>query len=233
MPSLKILLSDLKIQISYKHNYMSQFCKDYTAQFDKADIIAEAGEDAVLKEKQLVPTAPAEACESLCIYRAIAEQLPAFDRFVFHGAAIEHAGNAYLFTAPSGTGKTTHINLWRKFLGDKVSMINGDKPIINVTDNPIVYGTPWAGKEGYQRNTCAPIKAICILKQGTTNNIIRLETNDAIKHLMCQVYMPKDTIALSKTLALMGKIIENIPVYMLECDISQDAFEASYNAMTK
>ncbi len=233
MPSLKILLSDLKIQIDFKHNYMSQFCKDYIAHFDKADITAVASEDAVLKEKELVPSAPIEACESLCIYRDIAEKLPNFNRIVFHGAAIEHGGEAYLFTAPSGTGKTTHINLWRKHLGDKVNMINGDKPIISVSDNTIVYGTPWAGKEGYQRNTYAPLKAICILKQGTTNNIIRLDTNDAIKHLMCQVYMPKDVEALSKTMSLIGKIIENIPVYMLECDISQEAFKASYNAMTK
>ena len=233
MPDLKILLSELKIQISYKHNYMTQFCKDYVARFDKADITAIACDDAVLKEQELVPTAPIEACESLCIYREIAEQLPSYDRVVFHGAAIQYSGEAYLFTAPSGTGKTTHINLWRKYLGNNVSMINGDKPIINVTDKPIVYGTPWAGKEGYQRNVSAPVKAICILKQGKTNMITRLENSAAINHIMRQVYMPKNPVALSKTLALIGQLIENVPVYMLECDISEQAFKTSFDKMTK
>ncbi len=233
MSELKIILSDLKIHIKHKYEYMLRLCKGYTANFDKSDITATADDDAVLKEKEMVSAAPIEACESLCIYRTIAEQLPKFDRFVFHGAAIEHNGNAYLFTAPSGTGKTTHINLWKKHLGDDVNIINGDKPIIDATNNPMVYGTPWAGKEGYQRNTCAPLKAICILKQGKTNDITLLENTDAINYLMRQVYMPKDTISLSKTLALIGKVIENIPVYMLECDISEDAFKASYNKMTE
>lgn len=231
MPKMDILLADLKINIEHKYDYMSHFCKDYISQSGTPDIIAKADNAAILKEKELVPSAPIESCESLCIYRAIGEQLPHFDRFVFHGAAIEYGGNAYLFTAPSGTGKTTHINLWKQYLGDKVDIVNGDKPIVKAGDNSTVYGTPWAGKEGYQRNTSAPLKAICILKQGKTNNIVRLKKSDAVNHLMRQVYLPHDSVALSKTLALLGTVIENTPVYILECDISKEAFEASYNAL--
>lgn len=233
MPKLKILLADLKIQIEHEYSYMSRFCKDYLSEFDAPNIIASADKKSILKEKELVPNAPIESCESLCIYRAIAEQLPQFDRFVFHGAAIEYDGSAYLFTAPSGTGKTTHINLWHKYLGDKVDVINGDKPIISVDKTSTVYGTPWAGKEGYQRNASAPLKAICILKQGKENKITKLEVAEAVNHLMRQVYLPSDPSALSKTLELLGTVIENTPVYILECDISKEAFETSFNQMTK
>lgn len=233
MSKLDIILSDLKISIQHKYDYMHKFCKDYTAQFDEADITATASEEAVLKEKAMVQGAPIASCESLCIYRAIAEQLPQFDRFVFHGAAIEYEGEAYLFTAPSGTGKTTHINLWHKYLGDRVGIINGDKPIIKAADNITVYGTPWAGKEGYQRNTKAPLKAICIIKQGKRNSIKRLSSSLAINHLMKQVYMPRDAAALSATLALLGRMIEKTTVYELTCDISQEAFETSFNEMTR
>lgn len=228
-----ILLADLKVNIKCKYDYLYNFCKDYICDGDKTDIYAVSNEDDIAKEKLSVPTAPIQACESLCVYRTIAEQLPAFDRFVFHGAAIEYGGKAYLFTAPSGTGKTTHINLWRQYLGDKVGIINGDKPIIKVADNSTVYGTPWAGKEGYQQNTSAPLEAICILKQSKTNSIIRLQTSEAINHLMRQVYLPKNQISLSATLSLLGKMIENTPVYLLECDISKQAFETSFNQMTK
>lgn len=233
MHKLDIILSDLKVNIEHKYDYMSEFCKDYIAKFDDANIIAKADDNAIAKEKEMVPLAPLKSCESLCIYRAIAEQLPQFDRFVFHGAAIEYDGNAYLFTAPSGTGKTTHINLWRKYLGDKVGIINGDKPIIRVEDDVTVYGTPWAGKEGYQKNTKAPLRAICIIKQGKTNSIVRLKNSEAINHLMRQVYMPHDAIALSKTLELLGKMIEKTPVHELSCDISEEAFKTSYNEMTR
>lgn len=233
MQKLNIKLADLNVQIEYNYDYMNNFCKEYIAQFDTPNIIAKTDSESILKEKELVPNAPVESCESLCIYRSIGEQLPHFDRFVFHGAAIEYDNNAYLFTAPSGTGKTTHINLWRKHLGDKVDIINGDKPIIQVGHSSTVYGTPWAGKEGYQRNTSAPLKAICILKQGKINNIKQLEKSEAVNHLMRQVYLPHDPVSLSKTLNLLGTLIENVPVYMLECDISQQAFETSFNQMTK
>lgn len=232
MPQINVLLADLKVRIEHTYDYMPQFCKDYIAQFDNADIFAGVSREAILKEKELVPKAPIEVCESLCIYRAIAEQLPQFNRFVFHGAAIEYDGKAYLFTAPSGTGKTTHINLWKKHLGDDVGIINGDKPIVYMGDDAVVYGTPWAGKEGYQKNTNAKIKAICILKQAKQNNISKLSESEAVNHLMRQVYMPQNAIALSNTLSLIGKMIETVPVYMLECDISQEAFETSFNQMT-
>ena len=233
MQKIDILLADLKINIEHKYDYMSYLCKDYISQSDTPDIIAKADNAAILKEKELVPSAPIESCESLCIYRAIGERLPHFDRFVFHGAAIEYGGNAYLFTAPSGTGKTTHINLWKQYLGDKVDIINGDKPIIKAGNVSTVYGTPWAGKEGYQRNASAPLKAICILKQGKENKITKLELAEAVNHLMRQVYLPSDPSALSKTLELLGTVIENTPVYILECDISKEAFETSFNQMTK
>ena len=233
MQKIDILLADLKINIEHKYDYMSYLCKDYISQSDTPDIIAKADNAAILKEKELVPSAPIESCESLCIYRAIGERLPHFDRFVFHGAAIEYGGNAYLFTAPSGTGKTTHINLWKQYLGDKVDIINGDKPIIKAGNVSTVYGTPWAGKEGYQRNTSAPLKAICILKQGKENKITKLELAEVVNHLMRQVYLPSDPSALSKTLELLGTVIENTPVYLLECDISKQAFETSFNQMAK
>lgn len=233
MQKVNILLSDLKISIEHKYDFMTGFCKKYVAEFNMSDITVKTDETAVLKEKETVPNADIAVCESLCIYRSIAEQLPQFDRFVFHGAAIECDGNAYLFTAPSGTGKTTHINLWKKNLGDRVDIINGDKPIIKTGDTVTVYGTPWAGKEGLHRNASAPLKAICILKQGKTNNITRLDKSDAVNHLMRQVYMPRDIAALSKTLTLLGTMIEKIPVYILQCDISNDAFEVSYDALIK
>lgn len=233
MQTLKLILSDLKIDIEHKYDYMTLLGKDYTADFDKPDIYAKTDDSLIAKENSATPTASIQACESICLYRNIAEQLPLFDRFVFHGAAIEHGGNAYIFTAPSGTGKTTHIRLWKKYLGDSVNFINGDKPIINLNSTPTVYGTPYAGKEGYQQNTSATIKAICVIKQSKTNSIRRIEKSQAINHLMHQVYMPQSPDALSRTLALIGKLIENVPIYLLECDVSENAFKTSYQTLTE
>ncbi len=229
-----IRLADLTVKINTRYDFTKQFCNQYiTDNIDMPDISVQSRADDIEKEHRSVPNAEIGMCESLCVYRAIAEQLPQFDRFVFHGAAIEYNGEAYLFTAPSGTGKTTHINLWRKNLGDRVNIINGDKPIIHLGEKTIVYGTPWAGKEGFCRNTSAPLKAICILRQAKTNKIEKLNTTDAIKHLMQQVYLPQNVDTLSKTLSLIGKLIEGTPVYLLGCDISNNAFETAFNTLTK
>ena len=227
-----ILLADLKINIKCKYDCLYDFCKDYVAQNSGVDIYGKTTDSKIENEKELVPEATLESCESLCIYRDIAEQLPKFDRFVFHGAAIEYEGNAYIFTAPSGTGKTTHINLWKKNLGNNVKIINGDKPIIKSAKKSVVYGTPWAGKEGYQSNIKADIKGICVLKQAKENKIYRLSNSQSITHLMKQVYMPNNETALQQTLGLLGNLIENTPIFMLECDISNTAFKISYNALT-
>ncbi len=231
MYTLDITLSDLNVKIEYKSDYIKTLCKDYLSEFDTADICVKHDENSILKEKDALPSMYYQSCESNCIHRSIAENLPQFNRFVFHGAAIEHYGKAYVFTAPSGTGKTTHIRLWKKYLGDSVKIINGDKPIIKVDTSCTVYGTPWCGKEGYQQNSSAPIGAICVLKQSKTNNIKRIDNSQALKHLMPQVYMPSGELPLSQTLSLMGKVIENVPIYMLECDISETAFKTSYNKL--
>jgi len=76
--------------------------------------------------------------------------------------------------APSGTGKSTHAFLWQKFLGeDNVAVINGDKPILRFReDDVLACGSPWAGKDGLQRNVCTPLGGICLLKR-SSENIIR------------------------------------------------------------
>ncbi len=228
-----ILLADLNVKITHRYDFLQKFCGEYITKSDVPDIYAQSTDSDIEKEHKSVPTADIAVCESLCVYRAIAEKLPQFDRFVFHGAAIEYNNGAYLFTAPSGTGKTTHINLWKKNLSDRVSIINGDKPIIRLGDKATVYGTPWAGKEGFCRNTSAPLKAICILKQGNTNKIERLNNSEAINHLMRQVYLPQNADALNQTLLLLGKLIENTPIYLLCCDISDEAFDISFKTLTK
>lgn len=234
MQNLDILLANLKIHIEHNYDFMTKFCKKYTCEFDVSDIAVESHNADVQKEFENVDGVEIGVCESLCIYRAIAEQLPRFDRFVFHGAAVEYQNNAYVFAAPSGTGKTTHISLWKKHLGDSLSVINGDKPIIKAAQNDFtVYGTPWAGKEGLHNNIKAPLKAICFLKQGKQNKILRLDKSDALTRILKQVYMPKNKNALSQTLSLISNIIENIPIYLLECDISDNAFETSFNVLTK
>ncbi len=229
--SFVMKLAETPIKVFYRRDYVANFCKDYICD-ENEKIIASTTEAEVLNELSLVPGATAESAEVLCLYRTIAEQLPALKKAVFHGAAISYGGKAYIFTAPSTTGKTTHIKLWRKFIGEKVGIINGDKPIISLDGVPTVFGTPWAGKEGWQKNTSAPIGAITIIKRGTDNKTEKLSPEKAVSALMNQIYIPKDPVALAATLGILNDILAKVPVYLLSCDMSEQAVKSSFEALT-
>lgn len=174
---------------------------------------------------------PAQA-EELCLYREIAENIPFYDGAVFHGAAIEYRGKAYIFTAPSGTGKSTHIGLWKKYLGEKVTVINGDKPILTRKNGDIyVHGTPFAGKEGWQANRSAPLGGICILSRGKKNQIAAAAPKDVFTKLYLQTYKPYKREAMEHTMDLVKALCQKA-CYFLSCDISEEACKTSFEAMT-
>lgn len=171
--------------------------------------------------------------ETLVALRKIAEWLPNQDRLLLHGASISHKNKGYLFTAPSGTGKSTHIRLWRKYLGKQVEIVNGDKPFISLEGEvPYIYGTPWAGKEGWQRNCCVPLSGICIVQRNKTNSIRKMDVSEALPLLFKQIYLPKEAKSLDQTLVLMDVLLKKIPVYLLECDISEGAVQCSFETLT-
>ena len=113
--------------------------------------------------------------------------------FIFHSSAMMVDGNAYLFTAPSGTGKSSHAKLWRELLGDRAVMINDDKPIVRFVDGEFfVYGTPWNGKHKLGENCKAKIKAICALSQEKENLIRKATVPEMLPVILNQTIRPKE-----------------------------------------
>ena len=172
--------------------------------------------------------------------RQICEQLPHFNRLFFHGAAISFRGNGYLFAAPSGTGKSTLIANWRRCLGSSVDIVCGDKPILQIEgpekvgERPetTVWGTPWGGKEGWQRNTSAPLAGICFLEQSESNEIVSILPEDAVTRIMAQVYIPRDADSVAETMELVNRIVRSVPLFLMKCSVSIDAVRCSFEAMT-
>lgn len=238
MENFTLKLADRIIETHTRYSYCMKQCRDYLAEATRADIIAETTDEAIEEMRGELEGLSCGYAEHLCIYRSIAEQLPFHNRMVFHGAVISCRGDGYLFTAPSGTGKTTHISLWKKYLGENVDIVNGDKPILSVEEHGggslqvTAWGTPWAGKENWQKNCSAPVKGICFLEQSREKRIFRLRPEDCILRLMRQVYLPSDERAAGRTLELLDKMISFVPLYLLKCDISEEAVRVSFEALT-
>lgn len=230
-----IELAGVIIDIKEPGEYTVNMCKDYIYNGkNEPDITIENDPSALEKERKIYPDAAEDYLQNICIYRTICKKIVDFDAMLIHSAAIAVDGEGYLFTALSGTGKTTHVNLWLKKFGDRAVIINGDKPIVrNINGTFHVFGTPWCGKEGINTNTNVPIKAICILERGEKNSIIKVEHKDAVTELLRQTSRPNSVSGLTALLDILDKVITEIPVYRLSCNMEPEAADISYNEMCK
>ena len=126
---------------------------------------------------------------------------------------------AWLITAPSGSGKTTQLKNWQEIVGDDMTVINGDKPVISCRDEGIVYmsSSPWMGKEWYGNcNISAKLGGIILLEQGDHNEIKRLCSKDAVLPLFLELLSyPDNTDQIHMMGRLLGRILEHTPVWKL------------------
>ena len=230
---LRIKLAGIVIEIHGHYDYLKEYCRDYITE-EEAELEIEITEKDILAEcvDTEIEKFGLPYLETLAVLRKIADLMPEYDRFLMHGAVLAWKGDGYMFTAPSGTGKSTHVALWKKYLGDDVKIINGDKPILIVDEKEVyVCGTPWAGKEHWQTNASVPLRGICFLKRSRQNHIRKMETVEALPLLMRQVYYTGDAVMARKTMELLDVVFCKVPMYLLECDISEEAVRCSFNAL--
>lgn len=170
--------------------------------------------------------------EKLALHRKVTEEMINYDTILVHGSAIAMDNKAYIFTARSGTGKSTHSRIWRQQFGDRAIMVNDDKPFIKVKEgNVTVYGSPWNGKHSLDSNIAVPLKALCILTRGETNKIDAVSKKEAYPNLIPRVYFSQDISKASKTLKIFDQLLSNVDLYKLSCNMEPQAAVVSYNAM--
>lgn len=235
----KVEFAEIKIEAKAVYPYLKQFCKDYVidtkeiADF-KVEMTPEELQKEKEKDKETAVSGSSEAyLETLAFLRRICDEMAEYQCFLMHGAVIEWNKKAYVFTAPSGTGKSTHIALWRKYLGEGVQVINGDKPFLRMKSNQIwACGSPWAGKEGWQNNKSGILNGICVLEQAKENQIQRLSAMEALPYLVNQIHFTEEAEKAGKLLDLLDKLLLQIPVYLLKCNISEEAVRCSFEALS-
>lgn len=240
---LKVRLADLTVGIDDPSPKLEHYLRDYVTQDGTPDFTVSATpEDIEFERSQNERRAARDHeeyqlriayLESLAIYRKIAERMPYYRGFLFHGSAVAVDGQAYLFTARSGTGKSTHTRLWRERFGARCVMINDDKPLLRLLDDGrlYVYGTPWDGKHGLSTNIRVPLKAVCILTRDEYNHIEPLTAADAYPQLLMQTFRPTDGEALAKTMELLDTLTQRAGLYRLGCTMDPEAAVISYEGM--
>ncbi|MBR4914500.1 MAG: hypothetical protein IKZ42_04410 [Clostridiales bacterium] len=236
-----VCLAGKNIAVKSLYDEAYELCRDYLT--DKpSDMTVEVTSDDINYERELniresqvegipVYDYPDSYLETLAVYRKIVTKMLEFDTFLMHGAVVAVGDKAWLFTAPSGTGKTTHINLWLKNISGSY-VVNGDKPLIHIGDECTVYGTPWAGKERMNRNVGVKLCGIVILNRGLKNHIEKVPMTKILPVLIQQSYRPKTRVELEKTLSLLSRLGRKIPMYQLYCNMNDEAAFTAYNVLS-
>jgi len=162
------------------------------------------------------------------------KKLLGFDGLMLHASAVVVDGKAYLFTADSGTGKSTHTRLWLERFGSRAYILNDDKPALRLEeDGWYAYGTPWSGKNDISVDARVPVAGIAVVERAAENSIVPFRGVPAIHEILKQVNRPRDTKCREKLLELMDQLITQVPIWELCCNMDPEAAEVSYSAMSK
>lgn len=166
------------------------------------------------------------------IQRKVAEALFPLDILLFHGSALAVDGEGYLFTAKSGTGKSTHTRYWQETFGERVVMVNDDKPFLRFAPEGVfLCGAPWSGKHGLDNNVEVPLKGICILHRGWENVISPLSPEEALSSFLHQACTPLAGSCQPKFRELVESLSRRVPLWDMTCTKSPEAAMIAYRAM--
>ena len=228
----QIEVAGLVIRIENRFGYVNDFCLKYRTSLDRlADITVSVSEKEIRQEIENAPQndLDEEYSESVIIYKKISNALPYYDAFVMHSSAIAVDGGAYCIAAESGVGKSTHTRYWKEVLGERAIVINGDKPVCRFVDGKLmVYGSPWCGKESWQTNTAAPMRALCLLKRGEENAIYPVSAFDLLSEIAPHFHLPgAGQVDMVKLFDLIDRMVAQVPVYRLCCRNEKSAAETA------
>lgn len=234
------------IAIENRYSFVERLCADYIANVspDACDFTVSVTLEEIAAENdgEEGEFSPAY-CESLALYRKICTRMLDYDAFLFHAAVVSYEGRGFAFTAKSGTGKSTHVAQWTRALGDRITVINGDKPILRWKEGPdaadggrqgafFAYGTPYNGKEAWGINASVPLCAVCFIERcepGEADCLRRLEDDGRIvARIMNQILLPKDPALASRQLDLLNRLVTSVPFYVLRCTPTSAAFDAAF-----
>lgn len=235
MNVFQIKCADFVIEINCIHDGIKKRCEKYLTESSTSDIVLSPEKRHFDTARKFMPNDTPEEVEFAAIFCLLHEKLTEKHACCIHAAVISVDGEGYAFSAKSGVGKTTHVNLWKKLLRERCEIINGDKPILTLSGGKaLASGSPWCGKEGWSKNATVPLKAVCFLERSEKPSIRKLTSGEIIDRLFYQLSLPpKGGEPLQKCLQTANLLIKAVPFYLLKCDISEEAAKIAYEEMSK
>ena len=235
MKTYKIANLNVAMNIYYD-KLGKQALKYLTNDVDKPDIVIDNPKESyqIIHDK-MYPYLSVEDIEYMQIGRQFYERVIDFDGYMMHSSAIDYEGNAYMFSAPSGTGKSTQTSNWVNYFGkDKIVYINDDKPLVRYIDNSFYCcGTPFSGKNDLSSNRMVKIKGIIFIKRGEINSCRKIDNKEAIKNIFNNSIQPINKDKMEKYLWLLDLFIKTVDAYELTCNMDPVSAKICYDFINK
>ena len=231
-------VAGLATQVQPMFGSTKEYCRPYLTDRESEFFIEITDADLIRQQALLDQEADREGLrrrkftdpflERTVIQEKIAEKLLERDTLLLHGSTVAVDGQAYLFTAPCGTGKSTHTRLWREQFGDRAVMVNDDKVFLQLRQDSVwAYGSPWTGKHGIGTNISVPLKGICFLQRGTENQIQKAIPEKWLPELIRQSFLPEQRYS-----DLVLQLAQMIPLWEMSCTKDPQAATVAFEAMS-
>lgn len=209
--------ADVNFEIDFRDDRVASKFKDYYVRDGKPDACIRVDDDAYEKMFSSYGMGHPLYTEFLALSEVISNTLlKSYNGFLFHSSAIAYKGNGVLFSAVSGTGKSTHAKFWKQNFGDDVQYVNDDKPFVREIDGKFfVFGNPWNGKERLSNNVKIPLKAICFIERGEKTEILPISVPSAVVSFYNQSFSITEEDMQDKFLSLIDRMLKSVKIVKL------------------
>ena len=219
-------IAGLKVEMEPRFGRLTKQCEGYRSSGTPVMTLMPDPRDEAQVQ---VPTQ--EEREYILHSAAFCREIIQHGRFFLHASAVVCGGGAYLFSGPSGIGKSTHTAMWQK-LFPGIQILNDDKPVIWPEKGKIsAWGTPFSGKTQHQMNRGVPLRGLCFLKQARENRIRPVAETEALALILNNTWRPKDDKTMNLLLNGIQQVVEEIPIFALSCTTDPEAAQLSYATM--
>lgn len=233
-PAGDIMLDDINVWVKRKDSSWSVFYRDRFENDGQLLMRCDASADWSIGSVSYL----ADSERAFKIVERFLGQIFVKNRIIYHEGLVLHAsavlyqGKVILFTAPSGTGKSTQAQLWSKYMGAEI--INDDCPIVRITESGVrAYGSPWSGRSHLFKNLDAPVSTVIVVEQARENRIEKIGLQEAVMNILPRCFLPyHDHLLMSKAIPIVEKIVKKLPVYKLCCTPCEEAVSVTAKCLS-
>ena len=229
---MKLLIAGLVTELEPKYDYTKRLAEPFIYEGDRPADISLKITDEYYDDlrRRAVPSASDGELENFAFSTLFNRRAIPFKTMLVHSSAIVCDGKAYLFSADSGVGKSTHTRLWLKAFGDKVHILNDDKPVVRLDgEQVIVCGTPFDGGSGIAVGGNYPLGAIIFIERGERNFFRVPDNKEIIRRLYFQTAHMVSAQTADKMLGNFSLLLSMAKCYVFSCNTDISAAHTAYD----